>query len=234
MTRKRNRHLLRNIAVAVTIIAVVVVGAAAAIYWNGSRQPQVTVGAPLRVGDTFTYKLAGSTVLGSSNETSPAEFNEYNDTDYYQVSVTAIQGTEVTLETTWQFKNGTQLANPQEIDLSTGSVAEVLEFTYLYPANLTVNDNLYPQETSGLIVNSTSTQKFADSVRPTDYWSTSDQFMNVGDTSGGTMRYDFIGVNFDRATGMMVSLTRIQFFTSPEIQLTTTWELTGTNAWTVK
>ena len=54
---------------------------------------------------------------------------QHNDTNYYQMKVTAIQGNQVTLETVWQFKNGTQATNLQVIDLSIGSCAELGGFT---------------------------------------------------------------------------------------------------------
>jgi hypothetical protein len=158
---------------------------------------------------------------------------DYNNTEYYNVTITAIKGSQVTLETNWQFKNGTQVTSPQVIDLSTGATAELAEFSYLYPSNLTVNDKLYPQENSRLTVNSTSTQEFTHTIREIDFWQTEDQFMDTSDQTGNTMRYDYIGVNFDKQSGMLVSLTRVEFFTNPEIQLTITWKLTSSNVWTV-
>ena len=236
MTRQKRKHLLRSVAIAVAVIVVITVGAAAISYSGGtSQKPQTSTSeSTLSVGDTFTYKLSGSTVLGSSDVIAPAEFMQYNDTDYYQVTVTAIEGSQVNLETTWQFKNGTQLTSPQVIDLSTGATAELAEFSYLYPSNLNVTDKIYPNETGNLAVNTTSTQKFADSTRTINSWSTEDQYMNTADQTGNTMRYDYITVNFDKQSGMLVSLTRIEFFTNPEIQLTITWQLTDTNVWAVK
>lgn len=236
MTRRKHKHLTRYIAIAVAVIVVVAVATVAASFWGGSsQQPQTPASTrTLSVGDTFTYKLAGSTVLGSSDAVTPEEFMQYNDTDYYKVSVTAIAGSQVSLETAWRFKNGTEITSPQVIDLSTGATGALAEFGYLYPSNLNVTDKLYPDGTSKLAVNATSTQEFADSTRTINSWSTADQYMNTGDQTGNTMRYDFITVNFDKQTGMLVSLTRIEFFTNPEIQLTITWQLESSNVWAVK
>ncbi len=239
MPHRKHKHLTRNIILAAAVIAVILVSTFASFYFGGlkSQKPQPTpppTSHMLAVGDNFTYALSGTTVLGSSDTVTPKEFLQYNGTDYYQVTVKAIEGSKVTLETTWQFKNGTQVKNPQVIDLSTGAVGQLAVFSYLYPANLNLNDPLYPEETSGLVVNSTGTQNFAGSTRATNIWSTTDEFVNTGDTTGNTMRFDYISVTFDRQTGMLDGLTRIQFFTSPEIQLTTTWKLTSSNVWTVK
>jgi hypothetical protein len=48
------------------------------------------------------------------------------------------------------------------------------------------------------------------------------------------MRNDFITVYFDKQTGMLDNLTRIEFFTNPQIELITTWQLDSSNVWAVK
>jgi hypothetical protein len=237
MPRRKNKHLIRIIVAAVAVIAVILTAAVAAIYLsstNTQKTPSPKANPALQVGDTFTYKLTGSTVIGDVDTVAPAEFLQYNETDYYKVNITSIQGSQVSLETTWQFKNGTQVTSPQVIDLSTGACAELAGFSYLYPANLNVTDPLYPQETSKLFVNSTSTQQYAHSSRAANYWATEDEFVNSADQSGNTMRYDYISVYFDKQTGMLDQLTRIEFLTNPEIQFTTTWQLTSSNVWAVQ
>lgn len=190
--------------------------------------------SPLAVNDTFTYKLEGSTVLGSADVVTPKEFMQYNDTDYYQVSITGISGTQISLNTVWQFNNGTQSRSAQVIDLSTGRIADTNGFSYLYLSNLNVSDLLYPKGTVKLIVNSTSTQTFAESSRQINNWSEEDQFIDSSDSSGNTIRNDFITVYFDKQTGMLENLTRIEFFTNPQIELITTWQLTSSNAWAIQ
>jgi len=227
---------MRNVAVAVSVLVIVSV-ALAAVYFssvNSQKSQASAADQALSVGDTFTYKLTGSTVLGNSDVVTPIEFMQYNNTDYYQVTVTKISGTQVWLDTEWHFNNGTQVASVQIIDLSTGTCADLTGFVYLYPSNLTVSSPLFPFGTSGLSVNSTSVQKFSNCRRAIDCWSTEDQFVNSADQTGNTMRYDFINVNFDKQTGMLIDLTRIEFFTNPEIELTINWELTSSNVWQVK
>ena len=190
--------------------------------------------SPLSVGDTFTYNLKGSTVLGSTDVVTPNEFMQYNNTNYYQVKVTGINGTQVFLDTFWLFNNGSQTESPQIIDLSTGRFADSNGFSYLYLSNLNVSDPLYPQGTDKLIVNSTNTQKFVNSSRATNCWSEEDQYVDTSDSTGNTIRDDFITVYFDKQTGMLDSLTRVEFFTNPQIELITTWQLVSSNVWAVK
>lgn len=236
MTRRKHQHLIRSTGIAIAVIVIILIAAVAAFYsgMNPQKAQTSTANPTLNVGDTFTYKLAGSSVLGSADAVTPEEFMQYNNTDYYQVTVTGINGSQVSIDTTWQFNNGTQITSPQIIDLSTGASADLTGFRYLYPSNLNVTDLLYPKETSGLIVNSTSTQKFANSSRVTNYWSIDNQFVDTSDQTGNTMRDDFIAVYFDKPTGMLDKLTRIEFFTNPEIELTITWQLTSSNVWAVQ
>ena len=237
MTPRKNRHLLRNVGIVVLIVATVLVVmfmAAAGVIAPKPQPPVTLTSSTLSVGDSFTYKLAGYTVLGTSDVATPSEFMQYNQTDYYQVNVTGIDGSQVSLETSWRFMNGTQITGGQEINLTSGATADLTGFTYLYQPNLNVTQQLYPQENSGLVVNSTSTTKFADSNRATNYWSVEDEYTNTADQTGNTFRNDFVGAYFDKSTGMLDKLTRIEFFTNPEIELTITWQLTSSNVWTVQ
>jgi hypothetical protein len=215
----------------VIILVVVVVAFASDM---NSPKAQTPANPALMVGDVFTYKLNGSSVLGSADAVTPEEFMQYNNTEYYQVTVTEINGNQVTLGTRWQFNNGTQISGIQVVDLSTGASADPTGFVYLYPSNLNVNGQLYPKETSGLIVNSTSTQEFVNSSRAINYWSIEDNFINTSDQTGNTMRDYFISVYFDKQTGMLDKLTRIEFFTNPAIELTITWQLISSNVWIVQ
>ena len=155
MPHRKNKYLTRNIIAAVVIIGVIVTAAIATVYFatvNSQKNKIPLTNPTLEVGDTFTYNLTGSVVLGDVNAVTPGEFLQYNETEYYQVNVTTIQGSQVSLETTWQFKNGTQVRSPQEIDLSNGACEDLSGFKYLYPSNLNVTDLLYPQETNNLVV----------------------------------------------------------------------------------
>ena len=240
MPRRKNSRSKRYAAAAFAVIIIILVAVAVFYYtFNLKQTPASTVNpsvpnVPLAVGDTFTYNLEGSTVVGSSDVVIPSEFMQYNNTNYYQVTVTGINGTQVSLETLWEFNNGTQTESAQIIDLSSGRFADSNGFSYLYLSNLNVSDLLYPQGTEKLVVNSTSTQKFVNSSRVTNCWSEEDQYVDTTDTSGNTIRDDFITVYFDKQTGILDNLTRVEFFTNPQIELITTWQLTSSNVWTVK
>ena len=200
----------------------------------------------LNVGDTFTYKLTGDSVLFSSDATTPAYLSEYNNTEYFQVTVTGINGSIVTVNTIWQFTNGTAIQNSNWVNLETGNYSG--EFWAIYPSNLNANDFLYPNGNAGLIVNSTNTQTngyagltvnstsiqtYTDSARATNYWSTSHTIASINAPSNGTELYTYLQVYFDKQTGMLTSLTNIQEYNNPEYNILITWQLTSTNVWTV-
>ena len=63
----------------------------------------------VNVGDTFTYKLTGDSILFSSDASTPAYLSEYNETNYYQVIITGVNGSVVSFDTIWQFTNGTAI-----------------------------------------------------------------------------------------------------------------------------
>ena len=236
MPKRKKSHLQRNIGITVVAILIILATVVVALQYSPRQMatPVSSSGLPLTVGDIFTYNLTGSAVLGSSDVQIPTEFLQYNDTEYYQVTITSINGTQVFLNDVWEFKNGTQVTSPQIIDLSTGSNVDPTQFCYVYPANLSVSDPLYPDGNSGLIVNSTSTLRFGTSSRTTNYWSTEDEYVDTSDQTGNTLRSDFISVYFDKETGILDKLTRIEFFTNPQIELTINWQLESSNAWNVQ
>jgi len=240
MPQRKKSHSKRYTGVAFAMIIIVLITVAVFYYTLNSKQTPASTAnpsapnVPLAVGDTFTYNLKGSTVLGSSDVVTPNEFMQFNNTNYYQVTVTGINGTQVSLETLWDFNNRTQTDSAQIINLSSGRFADPNGFCYLYLSNLNVSDLLYPQGTEKLIVNSTSTQEFINSSRATNCWSEEDQYVDTTDPSGNTIRDDFVTINFDKQTGILDNLTRIEFFTNPQIELITTWQLASSNVWAVR
>jgi len=234
MAPRRKLHIKRNTVIAIAVIAAILISTVAAVFTQIPRQSSETTNKTgLNVGNTFTYNLTGSADLGTPDVTIPEELYQYNDTEYYRVTVTSINGTQVLLSTTWQFDNGTQITRPQIIDLSTGDRADANGFWAVYYSNLNVKDLLHPNGNDGLIVNSSATQTFGNASRIINSWSTESQFLNASDTSGNTMRDVYVGVNFDKQTGMLEKLTHIEFYTNPEIEMIITWQLTSSNVWNI-
>ena len=221
----------KKLYLAIALIAILAVATAAIVYGTTLSKPTSIVG--VHVGDTFTYKIIGSSILNSASAVTPPGFDIYNQTDHYTVTVTGIVGTAVSLNTVWQFLNGTQITSPQTIDLSTGNKTDPNGFWPLYPSNLKSPDSLYPKGTDGQIVNATDTLTYANSTRGRNYWYIENLFKDVNDPTGNTMRDEYDSVYFDQQTGMLITLNNVQYYNNPEYALVVTWTLVSSNVWAV-
>jgi hypothetical protein len=211
----------------VVILSIAVV--AAIVYTTQTSSSPVVSG--VNVGDTFTYKLTGASVLGSADAVTPGYLSEYNNTDYYKVTITGINGSVISFDTVWQFTNGTAVQNSEWVNLSTG--ADNGDFWAIYASNLNKNDLLRPKGFDTLIVNSTDTQTYTSSTRQRNFWSIENVFTDINDPTGNTQRYDFMGVYFDKQTGMLIDLTNVQEYNNPQYNIIITWQLTNSTVWGV-
>ena len=199
---KKNSH--KKLYFAIILIFILAVSIGAVVYATQFSKPAAAkVG--VHVGDTFTYTLTGESVLGSVDAVTPAYFSEYNDTDYYQITITAVIGTNVSFNTVWRFTNGTEITSPQTLDISSGNKSDANGFWAIYPSGLKVPDLLRPTGFDGQIVNATNELAYGAISRPTNFWQIENQFTDANDPTGNTMRDDYIGLYFDQQTGMLTS-----------------------------
>jgi hypothetical protein len=192
----------------------------------------VTVG--VHAGDTFTYSLKGYATLSTIDAVIPAGFDINNQTDYYKVTITGVTGTTVSLSTEWRFLNGTALNDNQNIDLSNGNKTSSSGFWAIYASNLKVSDYIRPNGADMQIVNKTDTYTYANSVRSRNFFEVGNEFYDINDPTHNTLRYDYMGVYFDKETGILTSLNNIQSYNNPQMQLAVTWTLTSSSVWNVK
>jgi hypothetical protein len=227
---KKQRGISNKVYFAIILLVVIIAASIAIIYATQIPDQPITVG--LNVGDTFTYNLKGTSSLGLG-ATLPGYFNQYNDTDYYKVTITNVNASEVTITTEWKFLNGTQINGQQVIDLSTGSKSDPDGFWAVYAANLKVNDLLRPKGFDGVKVNMTDTQTYATSMRTRDFFSMENEFYDITDPTHNTLRYDFTSVYFDQQTGILETLTNYQEYNNPQMVLVITWRLVSSSVWEV-
>ena len=220
----------KKLYISIVLIAILIAASGAAVYLASIPKP-IVIG--VKPGDTFTYNIQGITVLGV-NVTLPeqqGDFARYNDTQYYKVTVLDVQNTTVKLATEWKFKNGTEVTDKQTINLANGDKTNTNGFWAIYPANLTVNDLLRPEGFDGVKVNATDTKNYHSGDRTTDFFWIDNEFFDVNDPTRSTYRYDYIGVNFDQTTGMMVNMQNWQEYNNPQYRLVVLYTLTNTTAW---
>jgi len=225
----------KKVYLAIILIILLVVGIAALVYAiDASKGGTANATVGIHVGDTFTYKLSGSSQLGSPDAKTPDYLIVYNNTDTYTITVTGINGTQISLNTVWRLLNGTQFTSPQIIDIADGNKTDQNGFWAIYPSNLKIGDLLSPKGFDGIKVNATDTKTYANSIRTRCFFQVESQFRDMTDPTGNTMRDEYDGVYFDQQTGMLDTLTNIQSYNNPQYNILITWQLVNTNVWTVQ
>jgi hypothetical protein len=215
---------------AIILIAILGISTAAVVYATLSA-PKVEVG--VKVGDTFTYSIKGTSHLLGENATETPGFSNYNNTDYYKITITAINGSSVSMDSNWHFLNGTEVKSTQTIDIGNGQKNDENGFWAVYPSNLNIGNKLRPKGYDETTVNNTDTYEYNSGVRGRCFWRINNQFYDVRDESRETLMYDYRDIFFDRETGMLTSFTNHQFYNNPEMELVIVWTLVDTSVWTV-
>ncbi|MGA3061538.1 MAG: hypothetical protein ABSD92_14410 [Candidatus Bathyarchaeia archaeon] len=227
----KKKRLSSKALVAIILIVVLAIASAAIVYVATQSSSKPTEPG-VHVGDTFTYSLMGNSILFSQDASTPAYLSEYNETNYYKVIITGVNGLVVSFNTIWQFTNGTEIQNADTIDLSTGNYSG--DFWAIYPTNLNINNKLYPKEpNTELIVNNTGSQPYSSGNRTTDYWSIEKEFTDTNDPTHSTTMDNLIEVYFDKQTGMLDYLDNVLEYNNPEYNILITWQLTNSTAWGV-
>jgi hypothetical protein len=223
-----------KVYIAILLIVVLAVSTAAIIYYANAGQNLKPITTAIKAGDSFTYSIKGSATSTGLDSIIPEYFNQYNETDYFKVTITDVNGTNVSFDTQWRFLNGTEINEQQTIDLSNGLKSNDNGFWAIYASNLDVGDKLRPTGFDELTINKTDTQTYADSTRERNFFEVQNEFFDVKDPTRSTLRYDYIGLYFDRETGMLETLTNLQSYNNPQMNLIINWKLTDSNVWKVK
>jgi len=146
----------------------------------------------VNVGDTFKYSFSVSWSSNNPTATPPQDLINENDTQRIQVAITAISGTNITGQMTFDYKNGTQTTEGGWVDINTGDGANLTQF--ISSANLAAGDSLYNSSSSATI-NDTVSKTYSSGVRETNH-------LNVTSAGGGmSTQTDFY---WDKSTGILV------------------------------
>jgi hypothetical protein len=216
--------------IAIALIVIISVATGAALYLT---LPEIVVDVGVKAGDTFTYSLSSQVQLNAANATVDPGFDQYNQTDYYKITITDVTGTNVSMSCEWRFLNGTSLSYLQSVDIATGAKSDENGFWALYPANLKIGSYLRPRGYDQQTVNNTDTTNYASGSRSRCYWHIENAFTDPSDQSGETMRYDYVNIFFDRQTGMMTSFANWQVYTNPSKAEAIFWTLKSSSVWEV-
>lgn len=233
MYAKKKKGVNKKVIVAIVLLAVIVIGVVSAVVFSTqNKSTPVLAKVGVQVGDYFTYSLQGYSD-GAVPSTVSTDFGIYNATDYYKVTVTGINGTVVTLDTDWVLNNGTSIDTSQTIDLASGITSAEGGFYALYPADLNVNQTIYPHVYQNVWVNTTAPQEYASGTREIDSYTATGLLYYTQDPTYSTQCSTYDQVSFDRATGMLTTLMDIRDYNNPELSTEILWTLTSTNAWDI-
>jgi hypothetical protein len=194
-----------------------------------AQLPTVTPG--VTKGNTFTYDVKGLWSSNDPNVTITDQIRQLNMTDYFQVEITDVSGSEVSMNTMWRFTNGTELNGNTKIDISTGIYSGNSSFWAIFPGNLNAGDRIHPIGPDQVTVNGSQTTSYGSNQRETNRIVITGEFAS-NDNSNRTYN-DYMNVQFDKQTGMLVALNDQQVYTNPEYTATIIWKITDSNVWTV-
>jgi len=221
----------KKLVIAIILVAILAVAAAAIVftYHKSSSSPSKSSLVGVQVGDTFTYNITGSCSNPVPSVDYPG-FYQLNQTEYFKVTVTGIEGTTVSLQTDWAFQNGTDVQQPETIDLSNGYTGGT--FWGLYPANLKVGDSIYPYNNT-VPINATITQTYATTARQSDFYHVSTTQYLSTDPTQSTERILYDEVWFDKQTGILTGFSLIIQYNNPQLELEVIYVLTSSTVWNV-
>lgn len=223
----------KKVILIIVLLSALLVASIAAVYYTQFAPVRVDVG--VKVGDTFTYSLQGTCILIGLDAVEPTGFSDLNQTDYYKVIITDINGTSVTMDTIWRFKNGTEDKAVQTIDLANGAKTDQTTrgFWQIYAANLNLNSAVRPTGYDEILVNDTDTKTYTEGARERNYFSTQGTFYDIHDPTQSTWRIEYTALYFDKQTGMLDVLTNIQEYNNPQYRLIINWNLVDSSVWDV-
>jgi hypothetical protein len=171
---------------------------------TGAVAQERTVG--VAEGDWFIY---GLDISWNSTDPdvifSPSEYGDWeraNVTEWVKMTVTAVSGTNVSVQYLTHFENGTEEIGYGYIDVDTGDEANGT--LALISVNLGVNDSIYASgDYSMWAINETITRTYPDGVRNTNHINMTYEFSwTINELH--CYLYQFINLYWDKETGILV------------------------------
>jgi hypothetical protein len=186
-----------------------------------------TVG--VTVSNTFKYSV---NVIWSSNDptaTPSTDLENLNKTQWMQVAVTAVSGTNITGQITAHYQNGTEITSGGWIDIAAGNSENLT--AWFISANLVAGDSMYtssPYNTE--TINETVPRTYPNGVRDTNH-------VNITGASASVLGNLSLANNlyWDKSTGVLVELSVEE--SNQTGTYTTNWsedvQISDSNVWTV-
>jgi hypothetical protein len=228
MVKKRSRTIIF-----IAIVTAIIIILAFIIFTNLGAQSSLAASPGVRKGDEFIYDIKGYWSSNDPDLTAPESVQELNMTDWYKVTVTNVDGAEITLGTIWHFSNGTELTGTGNVNVETGIHYPTDGFWAIYAANLKANDFVRPTGPDRSTINQTSTRDYASGTRETNRISLQLEYYDANDPTYSTTWTEYMNTQFDKQTGVLVELRDTSVYTNPDMTITLVWTIKDTNRWTV-
>ena len=186
--------------------------------------------------DYFIYSITAHWQSNNASEPVPDTLIAWNLTKQYKVSISGIDGTNVTSTQTWDFTNGTETPYLITIDIESGTPYYLSgtqpPFEGIVGANLTAGDLLHPTGTDLVTINQTITRNYASGPRLTNVVDLSGPIQNQTSSGNVTIGSQDVTFYIDKATGVLVEQdTTLQSFTPTVETASVIWNLRSTNVW---
>jgi hypothetical protein len=178
-------------------------------------------------GNVFTYDVTASWSSNDPNAVVPADLLDINKTEYYQVTITAVSGSEITTQSVWHFTNGTETTSSGTINVETGATTDE-GFWLIAAGNLGVNDRLQTSGPNYFYVNTTVMRDYVGGARETNQLTFT---LPGSDVAGDFIEY--VDYYFDKQTGMLVQLNDAKVYSNPTTTITRFWKIKDSNVWVV-
>jgi hypothetical protein len=183
-----------------------------------------TVG--VRVGNSFKYSVSVNWSSNDPNATPDSNLVNDNNTLWGELTITGISGTNITVQSTTDYKNGTEVTMGGWKDVNTGAT-NMSMLPSIISANLTAGDSVYASSSyTSWIINETVSRTYSDVTRDTNH-------MNIPPSNNTqNTAYDFY---WDKSTGVFIE-TLLEN-TNQTGTYTTTWsedvQIISSTNWTV-
>jgi len=157
-------------------------------------QAQTVVG--VKQGDVFEYSMRSFWTC-TFMDTPPADLVELNQTEWIRVTVTEVSGSQIKIQLTTHYRNGTEVNSDEICDIETG---EQSGGPPLIGANLGESDLIYPSAAEPWFVHYTIIRDYVNSQRETNYLKLED-IGNSPEVGEFSRIYEYY---FDKSTGALV------------------------------
>jgi len=227
MTRKLNRTIIFVIVLCAAVFAALLLTRP-----SPEQSPSETVVAGVAAGDVFTYNIRAYATIIDANATVPENFYQVNMTEWYRVTITQVNDTEVSFSSTWRFSNGTEIDKTGKVNIETG-IGNSQDFWAIYASGLEAGDLARPFGINRQVINETEKRTYKSGERETNSILLENMFYETNDPTGNSTCESFRSIYFDKQTGMLVEFVNSDVYSNPQLLLRLQWKIADTNVWNI-